>query len=567
MTAPQLESVVQNATATLTDWNAFVGGLSSLEGPEHVAFDLEKPIPSINPPTSIEQIGTKLTGAIALAHNLSAIESLELIPDAIVTEVTARVSAVRTGVEKLLAQINALEKDSEIASLDPASMTAANKKNQQVNLPPTFVELYPTVQNLLVSLYQIRTMSRLNEKAGYTLQLTQLNAARSAQQKAYGDLNRLRRALEGNRDRLATLVSDAQSAQKELDAAKTRIAETFSKAEESKTRAEALVANTNAIDEAARKLKESVDAYQNTFAKFQADLDTRTATFAQGKADVDKLLSESKSAYDKLVADGNAERAKFLSDGKAGLDKLLADGKAGQDKLLAEKTTAHDQLLSKSLTDHQKIVSDLGAAQKEVDRLLARSREVLGEATVSGLSDSFAREMKATGIQLRWIRILFYFSVASLAAAAGIVLNAFPWLEGYVHVVKFEPPANADPIAIGVFYLGNFVSKLTFLLPPLILMLFAGRRYTEVFRLKTQYTYKYAVAASLPGFKIEAPNFADAITALAFKELLFNPGEKVDAPEDKSSEASGGSTFIQRLIEPIVKRAMDKLGDATKPPI
>jgi hypothetical protein len=98
-------------------------------------------------------------------------------------------------------------------------------------------------------------------------------------------------------------------------------------------------------------------------------------------------------------------------------------------------------------------------------------------------------------------------------------------------------------------------------------MLFAGRRYTEVFRLKTQYTYKYAVAASLPGFKIEAPNFADAITALAFKELLFNPGERVDAPEDKSNEASGGSTFIQRLIEPIVKRAMDKIGDATKPPV
>jgi hypothetical protein len=257
VTAPQLESVVQNATATLTDWNAFIGGLSSLEGPEHVAFDLEKPIPSINPSTSVGQIGTKLTGAIALAHNLSAIESLDLIPDSIVTEVTARVSAVRTGVEKLLAQISALEKDSEIASLDPASMIAANQKNQQLNLPPIFVELYPAIQILLSSLYQIRTMSKLNERAGYT----------------------------------------------------------------------------------------------------------------------------------------------------------------------------------------------------------------------------------------------------------------------------------------------------------------------EVFRLKTQYTYKYAVAASLPSFKIEAPNFADAITALAFKELLFNPGEKVDAPEDKSSDASGGSTFIQRLIEPIVKKAMDKIGDATKSPV
>ncbi|HMG80248.1 MAG TPA: hypothetical protein VK591_16310 [Xanthobacteraceae bacterium] len=589
MTAPQLENITQTATAALDGWNSFVSELSSLEGPDHVAFDLEKPIPGVSPATSIEQIGTKLTGALALAHNLSTIESTDLIPDAAVTEVTARVSAVRTSVEKLLAQITGFEKDSDIVSLDPTIMTAANQKSQQINLPPTFSELYQAVQGLLVSLYQIRTMSKLSEKGGYTLHLSQLNAARSAQQKAYGNLNRLRHALEGNRDRLVAIISEAQSASQELATAKTQVAETLTRTEESKSRAESLVSNTNGINDSANKLKESVDAYQNAFAKFQADLDGRTATFAQGKADLDRLLAESKSAYDKLVADGNAERTSFLSDGKASLEKLvaegnaertkfasdsstalekfLADGRAGQDKLLSEKTKAHDQLLAKSLEDHQKIVSDLAVAQKEVDRLLARSREVLGEATVSGLSESFAREMKSTGNQLGWIRILFYFSVAGLAAAAGIVLNAFPWLEAYIHIAKFEPPANADPMAIGLLYLGNFLSKLTFLLPFFILMLFAGRRYTEVFRLKTQYTYKYAVAASLPGFKVEAPNFADAVTALAFKELLFNPGERVNAPEDMSKDASGGSTFIQRLIEPIVKKAMDKIGDATKSPV
>jgi hypothetical protein len=49
--------------------------------------------------------------------------------------------------------------------------------------------------------------------------------------------------------------------------------------------------------------------------------------------------------------------------------------------------------------------------------------------------------------------------------------------------------------------------------------------------------------------------------------LIFNPGERVNAPEDRSNDASGGSTFIQRLIEPIVKKAMDKIGDATKSPV
>jgi hypothetical protein len=205
----------------------------------------------------------------------------------------------------------------------------------------------------------------------------------------------------------------------------------------------------------------------------------------------------------------------------------------------------------------------LTKSEKEMDRLLERSRDILGEATVSGLSESFAREMKTTGNQLQRIQVLFYFSIAFLLAAAGIVLDAFPWLSGWVHTTRIEPPTNADSIAVALFYLGNFVSKLTFLLPPLILLFFAARRYTELFRLKTHYTYKYTVAASLPGFKIEAPAYADAITASAFKELLFNPGERVEAPEDRP-DGKGRYTFLQRLIEPAVRRAIDKMGDVPK---
>lgn len=199
MTAPQLKGVIEASTSALANWNAFVEGLSSLEGPNQVAFNLGLPIPSLAPPTSIEQLGAKLTGAIGLVHSLSGIESLDLIPDSIVNEVTARVSSVRAVVEKLLTQINALEKDSEIASLDATSMTAANQKNQQLNLPPIFIELYPAIQTLLATLYQMRSMSKLSEEGGFTLQLSHISAARSAQQKAHGEVARLRRVLDGTR--------------------------------------------------------------------------------------------------------------------------------------------------------------------------------------------------------------------------------------------------------------------------------------------------------------------------------------------------------------------------------
>src|SRR5262249_6828905 len=122
MTAPQLEAIITAATSTLTDWNSFIDAVSSLEGPDRIAFDLEKAIPNLTPTTSIDQLGRKLSGAIGLTHSLSGIESIDLIPDLIVNEVSARVSATRAAVEKSLAQVNGLEKDSEITALDPAGM-------------------------------------------------------------------------------------------------------------------------------------------------------------------------------------------------------------------------------------------------------------------------------------------------------------------------------------------------------------------------------------------------------------------------------------------------------------
>jgi hypothetical protein len=509
MAATQLENVISEAASALADWNSFIVRLTELEDPNRVSFDLDKTIPNSSPQISVKQLEAKLTGAISLVHTLSSIESVDLIPDSTIAELIARTAALKAAVGKLLTHINVLDKDSEIASLDATNFTATNQKGQQINLPPLFAELYPVVQNVLITLYQMRTMASLNEEKGFSFELSDINAVRSAQRRAYGDLNRLRRTIDAGRRRIDADVAVLKLAEKDIEAIKTQAVEAVKKTEENKTKSEAVNAAINEINTAAGKLKENVDAYQAAYTKFQADLDTRNGTFEKGKADIDKLLMDGKGSHDKLIL-------------------------------------------------------DITEAQKEIKRLLDRSREVLGEATVSGLSESYAREMKKAKGQLLRIQILFFFSIVFLMASAGVVLNAFPWLEQWVHMPAFEPPPKTDLLTIGVLYLGNFVSKLTFLAPSLILLFFAARRYTEMFRLKTQYTYKYTVAASIPGFKVEAPSYAEAITASAFKELLFNPGETVEAPEDKPD--GKGNTFLQRLIEPAVHKVIDKMTDIAKPP-
>ncbi len=426
MATPQLEGVIKSATATLTNWTTFIEDISSCEGPNQVVFDLETLIPGLSPQTSIKQLETKLTGAIGLAHTLSGIKSLELIPDQIVTEVTARVSAVRTVVEKLLAHFNALDKSDQITALDPANMTATNQKGQSINLPPIFVELYPSIQNLLTILYQIRAMSGLNEEHGFALQLSQIDSVKSAQRRAYGELNRLRRALNSSRQQLDTIVSSAQSTSKEVTSLKNKATEAAEKADEAKTKGDALIATINTISSTSEQLKKSVDAYQETFVKFQTELDTRNATFIKGKEN---------------------------------LDKLLSDGKAGFEKIVLEERLSHDKLLADGADIQKRILLDIENTQTEINRLLDRSRAVLGETTVSGLSGSFGQEMKAIGWQLFRIQILFYFSIALLLVSVGVVFNAFPQLEPWVHVTRFEPPQSTDLFAVSVFYLVKATSK------------------------------------------------------------------------------------------------------------
>lgn len=98
------------------------------------------------------------------------------------------------------------------------------------------------------------------------------------------------------------------------------------------------------------------------------------------------------------------------------------------------------------------------------------------------------------------------------------------------------------------------VGKIILLLPSLFLLAFSAKWYAEQFRLKAQYSYKYTVAASLPGFKAEANTYSEAITASAFKELLHNPSE----PETKHTSKEKLSWF-ERLMEPHIKSAMEKM--------
>jgi len=517
MTTPQFEGAIASAHKALDDWDSFLGDLLTIVGPENQKFDLANTVAGIDPPITVEGIGQKLSGAVTLVQELAEVETTLLIPDAVTTNFLARVAAVRATVEALLSQVNSLAPEGKITSLDASSLVAGNDQGQQINAAPLLAELYTNVQGLLAAIYQLRGMVSLSGKGGLALELTQMQAARSAQRRALSDFKRLTKALEGQRKELEGLAQSAKAAGERIVALEAQAKGNVGTTTEASQKANDLIAAATASEQAAIKLKETVDAYNKTFAIFQNDLNARNQDFEKAKTD---------------------------------LAAFFRDSEQKRDDLLGLQTSRYTEL-----------TESIAAKEREIEEILKRSRAVLGEATVSGLSDSFAKEMTEARDQLWWIQVLFFASVIFLLFGAAIVLDAFPWLSDLIHIAKIESPASGEPLAVAVYLLANFLRTLTFLLAPLVLMIYAARRYTELFRMKAHYTYKYTVAASLPGFKLEAPKYAEEITASAFEQLLFNPGDSVGKPEEASDK---GNTFVQRLLEPIIKKAMDKMGEVPK---
>ncbi len=99
------------------------------------------------------------------------------------------------------------------------------------------------------------------------------------------------------------------------------------------------------------------------------------------------------------------------------------------------------------------------------------------------------------------------------------------------------------------------------LLPGLLLVGFAARRHRALFRLREMYLYKFTVAASLAGFKGEAPEHEQAVAAAAFEQLLFNPVtymEKEEPPSRKDGR-------LRRWLKKIIKDAWDEMQSPKDP--
>lgn len=161
-----------------------------------------------------------------------------------------------------------------------------------------------------------------------------------------------------------------------------------------------------------------IAATQRTVSKVQKTIQ-QIADEAQKRLEAINQVSEQVPSYQEKLTSN-------LQDATALLQKITSV--EAQAKALQQTVTAYQAEFDrfgvalegreKAIQDggqaFEKMLKDNAAGAEELNRIVARARSVLGEATVAGLSDRFAKQAKSLGKSLLWAQGFFLFGVALL---------------------------------------------------------------------------------------------------------------------------------------------------------
>ncbi|QJE74000.1 hypothetical protein HHL28_13655 [Aerophototrophica crusticola] len=267
------------------------------------------------------------------------------------------------------------------------------------------------------------------------------------------------------------------------------------------------------------------------------------------KRQIDDLAGKSNAQFSKL--ENIIERAIVLD----------ADAKA-----LHERMVGFDRKLSsreKEIESGRKTIAEvsqiLKATGKEAENLVVQAKEVLGTATAAGLSESFIKEKASLDEKLGRLRKSIYVSIGFLFLSVLIATNSLPFLK---EVISLPSVGSATGETNEVLkFISGMAIRIAIMFPSLVLTAFNINQYRQNFLLREQYAYKYTVAASIDGFRKQAPNHDQAMAAAAFEELLFNPITALKSIPQRQN------TYISEIIAPITaaaKAAMKKRSDETE---
>jgi len=208
--------------------------------------------------------------------------------------------------------------------------------------------------------------------------------------------------------------------------------------------------------------------------------------------------------------------------------------------------------LDTMLEQHSGFVKEMNESREknrqreaEIDRLTEKAESMIQGATTAGLGDSLEKTRKLYADRMAGARWGFLASVALLlVCAAPLLAQLFPALFASwgLQAATPAPAATTQEAFLGL------AGKLVLLFPATWLTSFCSKAYSEYFHLEREYAHKAALARSVEGFKKQAPDHEQLITAAVFWEVQLNPSKQAaPAPAEHP------------ILGPLMKKVFDAL--------
>lgn len=270
--------------------------------------------------------------------------------------------------------------------------------------------------------------------------------------------------------------------------------------------------------------QQAAAATQSAISAAEREKATQTV-LAQAEAVLAKIQAfQQQATTDSGNVTALIEKIKTVGAGADTLEQLVAGYQS--------KFDAFQKQLDDRNTRFAKFEQDANSADEknskreaDIDRLTKLADAMISGATTAGLSKSLEDTRQRYYDRMFWARIGFLASIALLiASAVPLAAHLVPGLFG-----SWFPAL--DPNADGSVY--AVLGKIVLLLPATWLTAFFTKSYADFFHLEREYAHKAALAMSVDGFKRQAENYQQEITAEVFLEIRTNPAAR-PAPEPAS---------------------------------
>ncbi|MEN8264613.1 MAG: hypothetical protein ABFR82_14255 [Nitrospirota bacterium] len=302
----------------------------------------------------------------------------------------------------------------------------------------------------------------------------------------------------------------------------------------------------NEISDRVRLILQSIEEKEKsaqTIIEQVNSLSTQSNDIFQKIEEVHKKSSEVNENANAALNETNAKLAK-IRETASEADQLKASVNQYQSEF-----DAFDKSLQKRLKLFEQFQKSNEEAQaqntsreKEIDRVIEKSNQMLRGATNAGLAKAFYDASEKYGKDAAEAKKAFYWAIAFL------VLSVIP-LAAYILPID-ELFQKAEVTSDGI-KLGGVFARAILLLPTVWLSSFTGHRYWSLFQLHREYSFKAAIAMSVDGFKQQAPEYEQEIAATSFVGLA----EKPDYSTPKHSTKSPNP-----ILNYLIKTIQDRFG-------